>query len=103
MTNSRDSASRPEGEAAKPAAQPQGGGNPVAPVPGEGTEPRSGERLGHPTSQGLAGAQGSGGGADRGIQQAPTRPNNQAQRSTGTPGARPAGADDASGDEGGRR
>lgn len=33
---------------------------------GAGTEPRPDKRLGGPSSQGLAGAQGSGGGAERG-------------------------------------
>ncbi len=47
--------------------------------PGEGlfdeesTEPRADTRIGHPSSQGLTGAQGSGGGAERGINQPPQR------------------------------
>lgn len=40
---------------------------------GAGTEPRAGTRLGGPSSQGLTGAQGSGGGADRGLADAPAR------------------------------
>jgi hypothetical protein len=38
-----------------------------------GTQPRDETRIGRHGSQGLAGAQGSGGGAERGIQQAPPR------------------------------
>ena len=38
-----------------------------------GTQPRDEARIGRHGSQGLAGAQGSGGGAERGIQQAPPR------------------------------
>ena len=53
---------------------------------GDSTEPR-GPRAGKPTSQGLAGAQGSGGGAERGINQPPSRakvsPNRSAGASTG--------------------
>ena len=37
------------------------------------TQPREETRIGHHGSQGLAGAQGSGGGAERGMQQAPPR------------------------------
>lgn len=38
---------------------------------GAGTQPRQGKRLGGPSSQGLAGAQGSGGAAERGPSDAP--------------------------------
>ena len=37
----------------------------------EGSEPREGERLEKHSSQGLAGAQGSGGGAERGVNEPP--------------------------------
>lgn len=44
---------------------------PAAPPPeGRCTEPRQDTRLGQPGSQGLTGAQGSGGGADRGVNEA---------------------------------
>jgi hypothetical protein len=49
---------------------------------GDSTEPR-GERAGKPTSQGLAGAQGSGGGAERGINQPPRRATVSPNRSAG--------------------
>jgi hypothetical protein len=49
---------------------------------GDSTEPR-GERAGKHTSQGLAGAQGSGGGADRGINQPPPRAKVSPNRSAG--------------------
>jgi hypothetical protein len=48
------------------------------------TEPR-GERTGTHSSQGLAGAQGSGGGAERGVNQPPPR----RKESTGSAAARP--------------
>lgn len=49
---------------------------------GDSTEPR-GERAGKHGSQGLAGAQGSGGGAERGIEQPPARAKNSPNRSDG--------------------
>lgn len=66
--------------------------------PGEGlfdeesTEPRAGTRIGKPSSQGLAGAQGSGGGAERGINQPPPRakPSDE-RRGSATPDADDAG------------
>lgn len=68
------------------------------------TEPRSGTRIGEHGSQGLAGAQGSGGGAERGIAQRPGR-RDDAQASE--PGGAPmpdnglgSEADAAEGDDG---
>lgn len=78
----------------QPAASQGRGGNPADRQPGEGTEPRSGERLEHHTSQGLAGAQGSGGGAERGIQQDPGPGRPMANREGGSPAAPPASSED---------
>ncbi len=41
--------------------------------PSGSTEPRQGTRIGEHSSQGIEGAQGSGGGAERGVNQPPPR------------------------------
>lgn len=96
----------PPGKKAHGTSEPQpqqGSANPAAAQPGAGTEPRSGERLGRPSSQGLAGAQGSGGGAERGVQQPPGRARPAANRDENTPSAPPAsGSDATSGGDAGR-
>jgi hypothetical protein len=50
-----------------------GEAQPLDQAPSGTTEPRDGTRIGEHSSQGLAGAQGSGGGAERGINQPPPR------------------------------
>jgi hypothetical protein len=51
----------------------QGGANPRTEKARTGGEPAGKARAGKPSSQGLAGAQGSGGGAERGIEQPPPK------------------------------
>ena len=62
----------------------------------ESTEPRADTRIGKHSSQGLKGAQGSGGGAERGINQPPprARPSDE-RRGSASPDADDAGIDPA--------